>query len=126
MTLVFVLAMSKWYKTSRAGQARRRRARKSNQLKIMQQRASASGASSSLQTEYHVAHERRNKFLHSERKRSATYRKKLAIDIKKGVTDAIVKAKRKKEATRASDLRRKEDGRLRILKAQQRSARKIK
>ena len=92
----------------------------------MQQRACASGASSSLQTEYQVAHERRIKFLQSERKRSETYRKKLAIDIKKGVTDAIVKAKRKKEVTRASDLRRKEDGRLRILKAQQRSARKIK
>ena len=73
-----------------------------------------------------MALERRTKFLLTERERSATYRKNLANDIKKGVTNAIVKTKRKKEATRASDLRRKEDGRLRILKAQQRSARKIK
>ena len=73
-----------------------------------------------------MARGRRTKFLLAERERSATYRKNLANDIERGVADAIVKAKRKKEATRASDLRRKEDGRLRVLKAQQRSARKIK
>ena len=118
--------MSKLYKATRAAQARRRRARKSKELKVLQQRASAPGASSSLQREYHVALERHNKLLHAGRERVASWRKNLATNIEKGVPAALAQGKRNKEAKKVSDLRRKKNGRLRILKAQQRSARKIK
>ena len=118
--------MSKFYKARRAAQAKGRRARKSKELKVLQQRASAPGASSSLKKEYHVAFERHTKLLQTGRERVATWRKNLAINIKKGIPNALAKAKQNKEAKKASDLRRKKNGQMRKLKYKQRSARKIK
>ena len=95
-------------------------------LEVLQQQSSAPGATSSLQSEYHLALERHNKLLKANRERASTWKKKLAIDVEKKVPDALDKAKRYKDAKKASYLKRKKEGRLRNQKAQQRSERKIK
>ena len=118
--------MSKSYKAGRAAQARRRRKRKIKHLAGLQQQSSATGATSSLQTEYDVALKRHNKLLKTNRERISTWTKKLAIDVEKKVPNALAKATRLKEATKASYLKRKKEGSLRSQKAQQRSERKMK
>ena len=118
--------MSKFHNADRAAQARKRRERKNNQLEDLKQLATASGASSSLKREYKLAFEKHTKFLKTESTRVATWRKKLAADIEKGVPNALEKVKRNKEAKRASHLKRKNEGRIKTLKTQKRSVRKIK
>ena len=50
----------------------------------------------------------------------------MVTDVKKGVPSALVKAKRHRDAKKASYLRRRNKGRVRTLKAQKRTALKIK
>ena len=50
----------------------------------------------------------------------------MVTDVKKGVPSALVKAKRHSDAKKASYLRRRNKGRVRTLKAQKRTALKIK
>ena len=118
--------MSKLHNASRAAQARKRRERKRKQLEDLWHLANAPDASSFVKREYEAAFERHTKFLKTESTRVATWRKKLAADIAKGVPNAVEKAKRNKEAKRASYLKRKNQGRIKTLKTQKRSVRKIK
>ena len=59
--------MSKFYKASRAAQARNRRKRKSKHLKFLQQQSRAPGATSSLKREYDEALKRHTKWLKTNR-----------------------------------------------------------
>ena len=118
--------MSKLYKAKKAVQARKRRARQRNHFDVLRQLAGAPNATSSEQIEYQLAVERRTKYLKRARETSESQRKKLKTDIEKGVASALVKARRHKEAKKTSDLRRRNEGRISTLKAQQRAAVKVK
>ena len=110
--------MSKIYKSNRACQARRRRKRQSKKVEVLEKLASAPGAARSLRGQYHIALEQRTKTLESSRKRSASWRKKLAMDIENGLPNALVKARRYKKAKEVHYLKRKKEGQVSTLKAQ--------
>ena len=109
--------MSKLYKCKRAAQARSRRRRKSKQIDVLKKLASAPDAAKSLQREYDVALEEHTKMLKSNRERSLSWRKKLAVDIEKGVVNALVKARGHKKAKKAYYLKIKKKGQVSALKA---------
>ena len=108
------------HKSKRAAQARRRRKRKSKKLDVLRKLVSAPGAPTSLQRQYNILLEERTKTLESMKECSASQRKKLVSDIKKGLPHALEKAKRHKKARQAYE-RKAID-----CKAQQRSRRKVK
>ena len=92
--------MSKTWKEKRAEQARKRRAKQKQQLKILQRKASKPGASFDSKNEYLAAMEKQKSLLEYDRKRAAARRKKLKDDIAKAIPRAIQDAQNIKEAKR--------------------------
>ena len=64
--------MSELYKTKKAAQARRRRKKEKKHLEVLRQSANAPSATSSVQSEYHAASERRTKLLKYSREKAAS------------------------------------------------------
>ena len=104
--------MSKWQKSKRAAQARRRRARVKNCLQILSQKASVPGATSSIVNEYNAAAEKRANLLAYDKDRAAIQRKHLKNDIAEGKTNSIDKAKMLKRARKLSYLKQKKNGQM--------------
>ena len=92
--------MSKEFKAKRAKQARLRRQKQKNELKLLEQQANAEGATAEVKAEFFAAHQKRKSVLDFDQERIAKRRKELKIDLAKKVLTALEKAKKTKKAKR--------------------------
>ena len=117
--------MSKTWKEKRAEQARKRRAKQKQQLKILQRKASKPGASFDSKNEYLAAMEKQKSLLEYDKKRAAARRKKLKDDIAKAIPRAIQDAQNIKEAKRKHNCKKKTKVNMKDSKAAQRARKKF-
>ena len=104
----FFLQMSKTWKEKRAEQARKRRAKHKQQLKILHQQASKPEASLASKNEYLAAMEKQKSLLEYDKKRAAARRKKLKDDIAKAIPRAIQDVRKQKESKRRHNSTKKQ------------------
>ena len=117
--------MSKEWKIKRAQQTRVRREKEKERLKILEQRATAEGASAAVKTEFVYALEKQKLIRNYNKMRMVKSRNKLKNDVSKGIASALDKVEKTKKVRQILYSKYKSQDKVRIRKAIYRSRKRF-